>query len=238
MGLLINNELIWVSIPKCASFSIERALINSSLNIKKLKKDELNSDKHSHHPTSILFEEFGIHETVCIKREWCDRWISGLKYLFDTIHDSTKYTEIIKWEDVDNNFIYNIFDKKSINLLYNANSLNNNYADIFLKFIKEDELHPLEYKENGETKVHIVPTVCVLLSQNYWKKNNPCTYEFDIKEINNFSNFIYNKFGERLNIEELNKSPKTESKIIVNDELKNWIWDNFEKRFQKGKQLI
>ena len=238
MGLLINNELIWVSIPKCASFSIERALLNSSLSITKLKKDELNPEKHSHHPISLLFEEFGVHETICIKRDWCERWISGLNFLFDTIKDSSKYTEIIKWEDVDNEFIYNIFDKKCIDLLYTADSTNQNYAKVFSKFVQEKELHPLEYKENGETKLHIVPTICVLLSQNFWKKNKECTYEFDITEIDKFSNFIYNKFGEKLNIEKLNQSPTAKNNIVIDNKLKNWIWDNFEKRFEKGKVLI
>ena len=32
MGLLINNELIWISVPRCASVSIESALLNSNLN--------------------------------------------------------------------------------------------------------------------------------------------------------------------------------------------------------------
>jgi hypothetical protein len=238
MGLLINNELIWLSVPKCASHSIEKSLLNSSLNIIQLKKDGLNPDKHSHHPISVLFEEFGIHKTICIKRDWCERWISALKYLFDTIEDSSKYNEIIKWKDVDNEFIYNIFDTDCINLLHNANSTNDNYKQVFLKFIKEKELHPLEFKENGETKVHIVPTVCVLLSQNFWKENISCNYEFDIKEIDKFVDFIYEQYGEKLIVKKLNESPKTKNKIIVDDKLKNWIWDNFEKRFEKGKKLV
>ena len=33
---LINNELIWISIPRCASVSIENSIYNSSLSIKKV----------------------------------------------------------------------------------------------------------------------------------------------------------------------------------------------------------
>ena len=53
MSLLINNELIWVSIPKNASFSIEHALKNSKLEIKESKfyneyrlKNDLNNESN------------------------------------------------------------------------------------------------------------------------------------------------------------------------------------------------
>ena len=38
MGYLINDNLIWVITPKCASYSIEKALQKSNLKLKQ-KKD-------------------------------------------------------------------------------------------------------------------------------------------------------------------------------------------------------
>ena len=35
MSYLINDNLIWIMTPKCASFSIERALLRSNLKLKK-----------------------------------------------------------------------------------------------------------------------------------------------------------------------------------------------------------
>ena len=43
---------------------------------------------------------------------------------------------------------------------------------------------------------------------------------------------------ERLIINHTNRTSKRPNKIIVNDELKSFIWDNFEKRFEKGNYLI
>ena len=39
-------------------------------------------------------------------------------------------------------------------------------------------------------------------------------------------------------IETHNKSIYRPNKIIINDELKQWVWDNFEKRFQKPYKLV
>jgi benzoyl-CoA reductase/2-hydroxyglutaryl-CoA dehydratase subunit BcrC/BadD/HgdB len=77
-----------------------------------------------------------------------------------------------------------------------------------------------------------------LVSQNFFKSNRKCTYEFDIKEIDKFTDFIEERFGERLVIEKFNKTTKRANKIIINDELKSFIWDNFEKPFEKNTHLI
>jgi hypothetical protein len=76
------------------------------------------------------------------------------------------------------------------------------------------------------------------MSQNQWKLNKKCDYEFDISEMDKFSDFIYNRFGERLDIQRLNESKKIPNKIIVDDTLKQWIWDKFEKPFEKRNTLI
>ena len=38
MSLCINNDLIWVSVPRCASVSIEKTLASSELEINFYKK--------------------------------------------------------------------------------------------------------------------------------------------------------------------------------------------------------
>ena len=57
-------------------------------------------------------------------------------------------------------------------------------------------------------------------------------------EIDKFTDFIEDRFGETLIINHTNKTSKRPNKIIVNDELKSFIWENFEKRFEKGNHLI
>jgi hypothetical protein len=236
MGLLINNELIWLSIPRCASFSIETALLNSNLNIKRMKLDSSYEDIHMHFRKSILYEEFGVHKTICIKRDWFSKWMSSLQHLFEWLEFAKVYTPIIKWKDIDNEFIYEKFNTDFADSLYSRNI--DSWDKIMLSLIKETKLIDKTYNSNNILLPNIDGVIGILNSQNFYKENSKIDYEFDISEIHKFSDFIYDRFGERLNIQKLNASTNVTSKIVVDDELKQWIWDRFEKRFEKTKGLI
>ncbi len=71
-----------------------------------------------------------------------------------------------------------------------------------------------------------------------WKENQKCTYEFDITEIHKFIDFIYDRFGVKLDITKTNDTKKIKNKIEVNDELKTFLWDTFESRFVKNGNLV
>jgi hypothetical protein len=235
MGLLINSELIWLSIPRCASVSIEKSLLKSNLNIRRLDFDKEYPNAHMHFKKSSLYENFGIHKTICIKRDWFDRWLSGLRHFFHVTEKSKLYTPIIQWKDVDNDFIYKTFDVEFTNVLYSTD--NSEWDNIHLRLIKEKKLKDVHFI-NGFIVPNYNGILAALQSPNFIKENEPADYEFDISEIDKFSDFIYDKFGERLNIEKLNHSSKVSSKIVINDELRQWVWDKFEKPFEKRNQLI
>lgn len=223
MSLLINNELIWVSIPKCASMSIEDALLKSNLDIKRHSYSIKSEPLHTHIGINKLKEEFGNKETICIKRDWFEKWLSAIQFCFETIIPSDGNLPIKKWEDIDNDFIYSIFTDEFVNLLYSekTDALQECYTKLILN--------------GNKTETN---RLSALFSQNYWKENNKCTYEFDIKEMHRFVDFIENKFGERLEIHKINENPKTKSKLILDDELKNFVWEKFEKRFNKKNYLL
>jgi hypothetical protein len=236
MGLLINNELIWLSIPRCASSSIEKALLNSNLNIRRLKVDSKYPDVHMHFRKSTLYEQFGVHKTVCIKRDWFSKWMSSVQHLFEWLEFTKIYTPIIKWEDIDNDFIYKTFNANFLNSLYSRDI--DEWDNNMLSLIKENVLIDKIYDYNEMPLPNGDGILGVLNSQNFYKENSKIDYEFDISEIDKFSDFIYDKFGERIYIEKLNSSSNVKSKIIIDDKLKQWVWDNFEKRFEKRNQLL
>jgi len=233
MGFLINNDLIWISIPKCASTSIQDALENSNLDIKKHKDYFLLPKKHLHIPLVNLNEEFGIKETICIKRDWFDKWLSALETIWLAIKHR-EHTPIIEWEEIDNDFLYKTFDTEFLNNLHSSENIELCNFSIMknYKSLPNDTIRGL---------------TSLLKSQNYWKNNETCTYEFDITEMDKFTDFIKNRYGVDIELPntnpkdkllEVTNSKKTKSKIIVNDEFKKWVWDSFEKRYQKGTTLI
>jgi hypothetical protein len=223
---LINNELIWVSIPKCASYSIEQALRNSKLKLEMYDPNTITD--HYHVPLNECLLTWGNKETICITRDWVQRWISALNFIWDKIEFESEYTPIRKWEDVDNKFLYKSFDTNFLNNLHLVDGQDIGIQSCFLKLVKEN-YDPLKK----------IPNVMItLISQKYFLSNKKCTYEFDIKEIDKFTDFIEERFGERLIIENTNQSTKRANKIVIDDKLKQWIWENFEKRFEKRNQLI
>jgi len=223
MSMLIKNDIIWVSIPKCASMSIEDALLNSKLDIKRHSYAIKSEPLHTHIGTRKLKEEFGDKETICIKRDWFEKWVSAIQFCFETIIPTDGNLPIKKWEDINNDFIYSIFTDEFINLLYSekTDSLNECYSRLIV---------------NG--KITETNRMSVLFSQNYWKEDNKCDYEFDIKDMDKFVSFIEQKYGEKLIIRKINENPKTKSKLVLNDELKAFVWKKFEKRFSKKSYLL
>ena len=229
MGYLINDNLIWVITPKCASSSIENALLNSNLKLKRWD-DYTKGDRHIHVALNDCLSVFGKKETICINRDWFEKWLSSLNFIWDIIELHTEFTPVCKWENINNEIIYNIFDNEFINTLY---SLDNESAKkCFSKLLKNDTKNIINVPEA------IYGIVNVLISGKHWKSNQKCTYEFDIKELDKFVNFIEDRFGEKLIIENKNTSTKRLNNIIINDELKSFVWEKFENRFEKQNQLI
>lgn len=223
MSILIKNELIWISIPKCASMSVEDALLKSNLEIKRHSYAIQSEPLHTHIGIKKLKEEFGNKKTICIKRDWFDRWMSSIHYCFEMIIIKDGNIPIREWKDIDNEFIYNTFTDDFVNLLYSEKKTAMN--DAYSKLITNN-------KVNEENRLS------ALFSQNYWKEDNKCDYEFDINDMDKFVDFIYEKYGEKIIVQKLNQTPRTKSKIIVNDELKSFVWEKFEKRFNKKNYLL
>ena len=227
--LLINNELIWISIPRCASFSLINSFEASDLKIKKSSliepfiKHSKDDRIHYHLRKSECINDFGIKETFCINRNWIDRWLSALEFFFSVSKHTHKNDLIIDWLDVDNEFIYKHFNNNFANAIYseNINQIQDCYNSLFTKINK-----------------NLPGTLYIFSSKNYWTENEKCTYEFDITELDKFANFIYQKFGVELKIEKTNGTKKENNKIVLNNDLKDFLWNTFEYRFQKKINLI
>jgi hypothetical protein len=241
MSLCINNDLIWVSVPRCASTSIEKAILNSSLTINHHKfGTSTKYPQHTHIELPKLYGNFGKMETVVIKRNYFDRWISALQHVWYT-YEINGIELLVKWEDMNNDFIYEIFTK--------------DYVDsIYLSFVSENEL--LKHKDIVETREfnnsiiykfaknmpkgidYTYNPLLMLLSQSYWVFNNKCTYEFNIDEIDKFEKFMSNRYKIDFKLDKINKSKPIKNGIIKDEKLKKWVFDMFEKRFQKRNAII
>ena len=237
MSICINNDLIWLSIPKCASTSIEDALMKSKLDVVHYEYGK-NKDynRHLHIRAKHLYDKFGLKETVCITRDYFDRWISGLKHIWDT-YERINVPLIKKWEDVNNDFIYETFTDDYVNEIYisgkNFPTIRNHNGKSLIDYSKITRT---------ELSKKIVPNDIfienILRSQLYLKDNKKCTYEFNINEINKFEKFIENRYNIDFKLDILNKNDFHNNLIVRDEKLKNWVWEKFEKRFVKSNNII
>lgn len=238
MSILINKDLLWVSVPRCASVSIEKTLMNDKniqaehyfkydeLIIK--NKENINIPFHFHAPLSNLYEHFGKKESICITRDWVERWLSSFEHMFICIKRDN-FNSIIDWEDVDNNFIYDAFNEEFSNNLYSMS--HEGSAACYSKLVKEDIDVILD-------KSVYYRSMLILCSQKYWKDNEKCTYEFDISEMYKFENFISDRYNMDFKIPHINRGSGIKSKIIIDDKLKNHLWNIFEKPYESRKRLL
>lgn len=230
MSLLVNDELIWVSVPRCASYSIEASFYNSNLKIEHYNidfKDLKPGDdgfKHKHLSLYYLNKRWLNKKTIRIKRDWMERWLSALEHLWVTI-EKNNLKPIIDYGEIDNDFIYRTFTKKFGNELYSEGGIYKQFNYIVEDYVLTEHLK--EFKTG------------LLRSQNYWLSGEKrCDFEFDINELDKFTNFIEKRYGEKLTIEHRNKSKKKTNKIIINDDLKNHVWEIFESPFHKVSKLF
>jgi len=237
MSILINKDLLWVSVPRCASISIENALMNKNIKVDHyFKYDELviknkadnNIPFHYHTPLSSLYEYFGKKESICITRDWFERWLSSFEHMFLCVKRD-KLNAVIDWKDVDNDFIYEVFNENFSNKLYSMTD--EGELECYSKLIKEDI--SIAYDKSIYFR-----SISILCSQKYWKDNEKCTYEFDISEIYKFENFISDRYNIDFKIPHINSGSGIKSKILIDDKLKNHVWNIFEKPYIKRNQLI
>ena len=242
MSICVNNDLIWIAPPKCASMSIEKAFIDSNLDINHYKYGQnKNYSNHMHIKSYDLYQRFGKKDTVVIKRDYFDRWISGLQYMW-MMYKKTNCKTIVKWKDINNDFIYKTFTPKLIDQIYSLSFsdpalLTDNEIEEAAELSKEVCLNFV--KTIPENSNDGISNPCfVLKSQLYWVDNSKCTYEFNINEIEKFENFISNRYNIEFKVGKFNKGKYKKNQIVKDEKLKQWVWDNFEKRFEKRNSII
>jgi hypothetical protein len=207
------------------------AFVRSSLELKNWnganKRGEFLFQSHEHYSKNILELRFGKKDTFCVTRNWFERWLSALRFFWLSV-ERNGMTPIIKYEDIDNEFIYEIFNKKFSDTL--------NFAENGWVLCTEFLI-----KENAKNLVsdRIKRLSHLFLSQNYWKNNEKCTYEFNIKKLDELENFIFDRFGVKIEITENNVTlKKIKNKIVIDENFKNHIWNMFEKPFSKNKKVL
>ena len=235
--ILIENEIVFLGVPKNASVSVHSALKSSQLKIEptfnyefffnNIKNNsrfyDYSSDTIKIYPHMNTLDVYNYLNkkvpTIFIKRDYSERFLSALNYIMHAQMISAygyDYFDILNSDimyNIDNNWIYETFTKDTINniLLINSSELNH---------------HKLYKTESYEDKVHKI----VISSLNKFIKNKK-KIKIPKPEFMHFPNKNYINF-KMLDSQEIYKSgytPKHIFDIYELDKLENFIKEKFEK---------
>jgi hypothetical protein len=272
--ILIENEIVFLSVPKNASVSVHYALEASQLKIEPTwnyevdVKDTLKNNSrfynnssnrikiHAHINTLDVYNYFKKKvPTIFIKRDYGERFLSALNYVMNIQMVSAygyDYFDILKSDimyNIDNNWLYETFTKDVINNILLINSSDLNIHKLHKTESYEDKMHKIVIsslnkfiKNKKEIKIpkpefmHFPNKNYInfkmLDSQEIYKSGYTPKHIFDIYELDKLENFIKEKFEKEIIIKKENSLDKNSIKTnFINDtKLRNWVWDNFEKR--------
>lgn len=264
--ILIENELIFLSVPKNASMAVHHALEESTIDIKPTfphdammnmvlrnnpKQFTENNHKikiHTHYTTAEVYSNINKKlPTIFIKREYSDRFLSALNYIFNFSlpYAYPEFKNIL--HNIDNEWVYkNITNDVVENIkIYNPTdmSFDKNQIDSpgdlvsksiiksLNKFIKNkisiEKISP--YNQPFPKNKYI--NFKILDSQEIYKSGYTPKYIFDISELDGLQDMMMDRYGKKLQIKKVNVMEKSviKTNFINDDKLKNWVWNNFEK---------
>jgi len=243
--ILIENEIVFLSVPKNASISAHYALEESDLEIeptwdyKRSAKYALENHSrlyhfsnhkikiHNHLTTDEVYQFLNKKApTIFIKRDYCERFISALNYILNyqlVAVYGYEYSDILFnniLPNIDNNWIYKTFTKDVIENITLHSTVNKKILQSFATESYEDIVHKL-----------------IISSLNKFVKNKKRIKIPKTKDIR-FPNPKYINFN-MLNSQEMYKSGYTPEHIFdiyELDKLENFIKQKFEKEIKIKKE--
>jgi len=232
---LLRNDLILLNIPRCASYSTENSIIKSNIEYqyastidkKIVSYNSTNLDDfykntihlpHGHFRLNDCYRLFGRKDTISITRDYFDRFLSSLTFFYELI-----------------NYQNDILDVNIIDIEFIKKTFNSNFVYIIENQPKELKTLLINLFGIDDTNLNIQLSKSLLIfnSIRWWQSNEIVKYEFDINELNKFKEFIENKYNTEITIPHENKSNKNIifPNLIINDGLKSYIWETFEKKY-------
>ena len=244
--MLVDNNFIYINLPRCGSTSFhyscilhdleikslnsEWGKINSKINFKNIdEKDIMQLITHGHEELPLLREKFGFqYPIIAVKRDRHDTFYSLYKHIiFDLKRaHAHKAHDFFKNINLDELFFF-----KTEDLYSNENRLNI-INDFLLKneFIKNPaRLSKLMYLYSKEYMVNVINIL--ITPSSYWHNHDKDIIWFDIKELNLMEKWVSNKIGKEFKLKQVNSSQHMECSLKLDQNFKeryNSIYDFYD----------
>lgn len=251
--MLIENDIAFIAIPKCASISvhwafeqsdvkIEPTFFNESTDFPNGYKMPKNIRGYNHawkkiksHRHQSIAEVYTILQkkvnTITIKRDYCKRFLSSFYYLFGHWIKEAYGLQYIP-NAITNDFIYEYFTDEIVDYIKSMIQNSKNFEldkKMKLKLIVPlIEKYSINYNKEKIKDSLLNDTIYinyrVFDSQESWKSGYTPTYEYDIQELYKFEKFIFENYGKIIKIGKENQINYEYPKMDVKEDQKLRDW--------------
>lgn len=244
--MIINDKVVFVPIPKNASWSVEDTCIEYGFDLKypsklwenSIKLKTKSPQKHLHTTINDIIDYFGVnYEFVCIVRNSTDRLVSAWKYFVSGMVDEVNEDLGTRIKNVGNDFLMNFIKE-------NYASFHNVYSSLDTrKFLLEKLVDELgiskEYKIDKNFLKRYSIHIFTFVSQYQWIQNDKVkVIEFNFDDLSKFEEYMSTKFDVDFKLIHRNQSKLDYCAVTKTPELIDFVEKYIDGAYKKTKTLI
>lgn len=244
--MIINDKVVFIPIPKNASWSVEDTCIQYGLDLKypnKLWENSINLEtkdpqKHMHTTINNIIDYFGVNfEFVCIVRNSTDRFISAWKYFVGAMVNEVNNELGEKIKNVGNDFLINFFKENYLTFHNVYNSLETRKT--LLKKLVDELGISKEYQIDDEFLKRYSMHIFTFVSQYQWIQNDKVkVIEFNFDNMNEFEEYISKKFDINFKLIHRNQNKLDWCAVTKTPELIEFVEKYIDGALKKNKTII
>jgi hypothetical protein len=244
--MVINDKVVFIPIPKNASWSMEHTCIEYGFDLKYpskiwenyLKLEDKNTEKHLHSTLNDLLERFGTNfEYISIIRDSTDRFISAWKYFIEAMVTSINDTLGEKIKNLGNEFVMNFIKENHLEFCNAYNSLESRQS-LLIKLVDKlgiSKEYPIDKGFVERYCVHIFSFV----SQHQWITNNKVKVkQFDFNNLKELEDYMSNKLNVDFKLIHKNKTKLDYCAVTRTPELVEFVDRYIDGAVKRIKSII
>ena len=244
--MVINDKVVFIPIPKNASWSMEHTCVEYGFDLKYpskiwenyLKSEDASTQKHLHSTLSDLIERFGTNfEFICIIRDSTDRFISAWKYFIEAMVLSINDTLGEKIKNVGNDFVMDFIKQNHLEFRKAYNSLESRQS-LLIKLVDELGISKEYHIDKGFVErysVHIFSFV----SQYQWITNDKVDVKkFNFNKLTDLEEYLSKKLDVEFKLIHKNKSELDYCAVTRTPELVEFVDKYIDGAVKRTKSII
>jgi hypothetical protein len=244
--MIINDKVVFIPIPKNASWSVEDTCINYGLDLKypskiwenSIKLGSKNPQKHLHSTINQIVDRFGTNfEYISIIRDSTDRFISAWKYFIELLTHSISDELSKKIKNIGNDFVISFIkdNYQEFSMAYNSRKTRRSLLIKLLDKLEISKEHPIDEEFIEQYELHIFSFV----SQYQWITNDKVNVkQFSFDKLTELEEYMSKKLNIEFKLMYKNKTKLDYCAVTRTPELVEFVDKYIDGSVKRTKSII